>query len=516
MQPDRRHFVFNFLVLLAMIVLAACNPTQGEDIKPTETSLPPTAALEPIPTSIPLVEANENPLTGLPVEDNDLLDLPALLVSVSHFPVEARPQAGLSFAPWVFEIYITEGATRFLTVYHGIFPEPEVPVIGDCSVRGEPFVQTSNIIGSRVWLDDNANNIQEAWERGVGGVCVYLYQEDGALLQQTSTDSNGYYAFNVEPGRYALDFQNPQWMQFVQKNIGEENRDSDVDPSSGQTDMLDITTSLHNVDAGLILTSQPPSTSELPPAKVGPVRSGRLIYADIAAFFPDSCLIYAFASPEVLELLPKCYFVYHDLEGGGYMLDISELKRLAEESKLYDIDYASNSFDNDPLEGGETASRLDVYIAYLNQSAWVYDAASQSYWRYVDKADYDNAGIVYPDVDRLTSRQLQFENVVVIFTEHDVVSPTNLDIHLEEDKEGYALLFRDGQMYDMFWSTNLSDQERESGRYKPIKFVNPDTKQLMPLKPGRTWIIVVTPETTVTPQGEGEWYLEFYQPAGSK
>jgi len=496
-------------------ILTSCG-TQGDDTNPTETPLPPTATFEPTATSTPLVEAHENPLTGLPVEDNNLLDLPALLVSISHFPVEARPQAGLSFAPWVFEIYITEGATRFLTVYHGIFPEPEVPVTGDCVIRGEPFAQTSNVIGNRVWLDENANNIQDAWERGVGGVCVYLYREDGTLIQQTSTDSNGYYAFNVEPGRYVLDFQVPSWMQFAQKNVGDENQDSDADPASGQTDALDVATSLHNVDAGLILTSQPPTTSELPAAKVGPVRSGRLIYAYIAAFFPDSCLIYAFASPEVLELLPKCYFVHHDLQGGGYLLEIDELKRLAEESKLYDVDYASNAFDENPPAGGDTASRLDVYIAYLNQAAWVYDAASQSYWRYVDKADYDNAGVVYPEVDRLTNRQLQFENVIILFTEHDVVSPTNLDIHLEEDKEGYALLFRDGKMYDVFWSTHLTDFERESGRHKPVKFIDPDSKQLMPLKPGRTWIMVVTPETTVTPQSQGEWYLDFVQPAGAK
>lgn len=515
MRPDKRKFILTITFLLTLSILAACG-AQMEDATPTETTLPPTATLIPSPTSTPLVEANENPLTGLPVEDNNLLDLPALLVSISHFPVEARPQAGLSFAPWVFEIYITEGATRFLTVYHGLFPEPEVPATGDCVIRGQPLIQTSNIIGNRVWLDENANHIQEAWEKGIGGICVYLYQEDGTLLQQTSTDSNGYYAFNVDPGRYVLDFQSPSWMQFVQKNIGDEETDSNADPTSGQTEALDVTTSLHTIDAGLVLTSQPPTTSEPPAAKVGPVRSGRLIYADIAAFFPDSCLIYAFASPEVLELLPQCYFVHHDLEGGGYMLDIDELKQLAEESKLYDIDYASNAFDNDPPTSGEAASRLDVYIAYLNQAAWLYDAASQSYWRYVDKADYENAGVVYPEVDRLNNRQLQFENVVVLFTEHDVVSPTNLDIHLEEDKEGYALLFRDGRMYDMFWSTNLSDQERESGRPKPIRFIDPDSKQLMPLKPGRTWIIVVTSETTVLPQVEGEWELNFVQPAGAK
>jgi hypothetical protein len=54
-----------------------------------------------------------NPLTGLAVEDPSLLQIPATLLSISHFPVTARPQAGLSFAPYVFEIYITEGATVF-------------------------------------------------------------------------------------------------------------------------------------------------------------------------------------------------------------------------------------------------------------------------------------------------------------------------------------------------------------------------------------------------------------------
>lgn len=515
-MTNKRLFALALSASLAILLLIACTSQAEESSTPTDIAQPATPTAFPRPTSTPLVAANENPLTGLAVQDASLLDLPALLVSISHFPVEARPQAGLSFAPWVFEIYITEGATRFLSVFHGLFPEPEIPATGDCVIRTEPFIQTSNMIGNRVWLDENANNIQDAWEKGIGGICVYLYRDDGVLLYQTTTDSNGYYAFNVEPGKYVLDFQPPAWMQFVQKNVGDEETDSNVDPATGQTEALDGTSALQNIDAGLILTAQPPTTSALPAAKVGPVRSGRLIYADIATFFPDSCLIYAFASPEVLELLPQCYFVQHDLEGGGYMLDIEELKRLAEESKLYDIDYASNAFDKNIPAGDETASRLDVYFAYLNQSAWVYDAASESYWRYVDNADYDNAGVLHPEIDRLTSRQLQFENVVVLFTEHDVVSPTNLDIHLEEDKEGYALLFRDGRMYDMFWSTDLSDQERESGRHKPIHFINPDTHQLMPLKPGRTWIMVVTPETTVTSTSDGKWYLEFYQPAGAQ
>lgn len=517
MQKQTKRFGALVFTIAILVLLISCK-SKETPAPPTETSAPQTQTTTALPSPIatPLVEANSNPLTGLPVEDINLLDLPALLVSISHFPVEARPQAGLSFAPWVFEIYITEGATRFLSVYHGEFPEPETPVTGDCPIRSEPFVQTANFIGDRVWLDENANQLQDAWERGVGGVCVTLYAENGTPLQQTSTDSNGYYGFNVDAGRYVLIFQKPAWTQFVQKNIGIEKQDSDADPATGQTEALGVTSSLHNVDAGLILTSQPPTTSELPAAKVGPVRSGRLVYADIAAFFPESCLIYAFASPEVLELLPQCFFVNHDLQGGGYLLEINELKRLAEESKLYDIDYSSNAFAATPPAGGEPTARLDVYVAYLNQAAWIYDAASQTYWRFVDKADIENPGVLYPEIDRLTSRQLQFENVIVLFTKHDVVSPTNLDIHLEEDQQGNALLFRDGQKYDIFWNTQLSDEERQSGRHKPIKFIDPNTKQLMPLKPGHTWIFIVTPETSVTPQGNGTWYLEFFQPPDAK
>jgi hypothetical protein len=64
-----------------------------------------------------------NPLTGLPVTDPELLTFPPALVSVSNFPVSARPQAGLSYAPYVFELFIGEGMTRFLAVFYGEYPQ---------------------------------------------------------------------------------------------------------------------------------------------------------------------------------------------------------------------------------------------------------------------------------------------------------------------------------------------------------------------------------------------------------
>jgi len=511
-------------VILISLLLGSCGPTANPPLTQS-TAISERSAPSPSPQAI-AVRTTEptpsldvtNPLTGLQVADPSLLQLPAVLVSISHFPVEARPQAGLSFAPYVFEFYITEGATRFLTTFYGEFPAPEAPITGNCEVRREPFRQVNLILGNRVWHDENKNGIQEAWENGLGGVCVNLYDAGGGLIQQTTTDSNGYYGFNVVKRDYHVEFIRPPEMEFAQKNAGEEENDSDVDPATGRTGALDVTSSLLDVDAGLIPLALPSPATGLPPAKVGPVRSGRLIYADIAAFFPDSCLIYAFASAEVLVELPQCAFVEHDIQGGGYMLGIPEMIQLAKDSKKpgQEIDYRSNIYSPLATEGGTYASKLHVYIAWLNQSAWVYDPLSESWWRYVDAADPQTAGVVHPEVDRLTGRQLHFENVIVLFAKHDVISPTNLDIHLEQDWLGDAILFRDGKMYNIRWSTVITDEEFQTGRRTPIRFLNTDEKTPFPLKPGHTWIIVVTPETAITEQAAGEWLLQFVQPPGAK
>jgi len=503
------------IIWLAIILLASsCAPNNSAgnrsteaDISVTETAPAPDIVTQIPPTKIILPPAI-NPLTGLPVPDPSLLDLPTMLVSISTFPVTARPQAGLSFAPYVFEVYITEGTTRYLTTFYGEFPAPELPVTGGCTVRSEPFVQTDLIIGSRVWLDANQNNTHDDWERGVGGVCVNLYNENLDLLQQTSTDSNGFYGFNVSAGRYFVAAAKPDGTEFSQKNVGDEEKDSDVDQTSGWSDALDVTSSLLSMDVGLTLSDQYIPSSDLPPAQVGPVRSGRLVYADIADFFLDSCLIFAYASAEVLVELPTCAFVDHNIQGGGYMLDIEELKQLAEERRDEGLAnaYVSNIFSDNPPEGGKPASSLHVYIAWLNQTGWEYDALSQSYWRYVDDGEAPTAGILHPEIDRLTGRQLQFENVVILFAKHDVISPTNLDIHLEHGLSGEALLFRDGQVYDIRWST-----ENEG----PIQFHSKNGEPF-PLKPGHTWVSVVTPRTAVTEQKPGEWFLQFSQPPGAK
>lgn len=470
--------------------------------------------------------ADVNPLSGLQVEDPSLLETPAVALSISNFPVAARPQAGLSFASWVFEFYITEGATRFLSIFHGAFPEPEVPITGDCEIRREPFIQTSTMIGNRVWLDDNQNGLQEDYEKGVGGICVSLHDETGNVLKETTTDSNGYYGFNVtRSGNYTVHFGLPAWFSQTTPNVGTEEQDSDL-TGEGNIKVV-VQGDVYNLDAGLIAVQAQRTQMDIslptPKPEVGPIRSGRLLYVDVHEMFLNSCFIFASASEEILPLLPQCYLVPHDEASGGAMLSIEKMKSLAQENKetrTGKFNYASNVFSETVPEGGEPAYRLNSYVALLNQSAWVYDAASSSYWRYVDDTTQENAGVLHPEIDRLTNRQLQFDNIIVLEVEQEVYEfeqrpiRTLLDYHLELGRGGFGYLFRDGKQYDIRWTTKARAYEQETGQARPLYFVDANGNPV-PLKPGKTWLIVATPYSYFTSE-DGVWTFRYVPPEGVK
>jgi hypothetical protein len=93
------------------------NITESQNSEETDTNL----NLGPNPEDFP---AGYNPLTGLPVDDPALLNLRPVFISISHFPPNAtRPPTGLSFAPWVFEMFTGEGQTRLFSLFYGDYPE---------------------------------------------------------------------------------------------------------------------------------------------------------------------------------------------------------------------------------------------------------------------------------------------------------------------------------------------------------------------------------------------------------
>lgn len=528
--------------LLAVVILAACStvpqaapsPTAAQTIMVSSTT---TSTLIPSPTATPQPRLtplqygpdsdsfpeNVNPLTGITVSDPSLLKLPAVLVSISNMPFTARPQAGPGFASWVYELYIGEGATRFMNVFYGEYPRTIPNINGGCDVRNDVIYPQGNWIGNRVWLDENENGQQDAWEAGIGGVCIRLLDATSReIVAQTTTDSNGYYAFDASIVDTIVQFLLPEHYQFTTSNVGYDDRDSDAD-LAGMTPVIPTNSSASFWDAGLILsdgtsaTPNPASTatpSYMPSVDyVGPIRSGRLTYNQIGHMFPNSCLVYASAAWDIGEMLDACEIVFgvDKTTPNSALLPVTRLRELAEEhlNPRQPVNYSGNLFSDSIPEGGKPANNIHVFYHAYTQSAWRYDPISQTYLRWTDLAD--GTGTLIPATDRLTQRQMSFENVVVIFAEHHRYRHNQLEIDFTLGQKNYAYLFRDGQAYRIFWSTENREWEKKTGMVRPMHFVDAQGNAV-PLHPGRTWIHIITPYSSVTEKEEGNWSVYFVQP----
>lgn len=350
-----------------------------------------------------------NPLTGLAVENPENLLLPPALVSITNFPVSSRPQAGLSFSPFVFEIYIGEGMTRFLAMFYGDFPQvPEV-------------ANENNTSGTNV----------------------------GAITDNTM---------------------------------------------------------------------------------VGPIRSGRLPYESLRKLY-NGFLVMSSGSSQVVANLSQFSNIYgSDADNiNSAMIDVTKLEEIAQKNqkRLGTGGLNGMSFQQEAPVGGKDAERIWLKYAYLNQINWRYDDESGAYLRYQDRADATNFELM---TDRLTDEPLAFENVVILFANHEVVTPTIIDIDLLYMRKMPALLFRDGQMYEIFWTTKSGSYEVQTGKLRPIRFMDAEGKEF-PLKPGQTWVQVVQPYTPYyevpdsevfydlankREPGSGVWAVRWYPPAGAK
>ncbi len=77
------------------------------------------------PTNFPTVI---NPLTGLIVDDPALLERRPMVIKVTNFPRQVRPQWGLTLADHVYEYYLEDGMTRFVGIFYGQDAERVGPI----------------------------------------------------------------------------------------------------------------------------------------------------------------------------------------------------------------------------------------------------------------------------------------------------------------------------------------------------------------------------------------------------
>ncbi|HAX77735.1 MAG TPA: hypothetical protein DCY88_18330, partial [Cyanobacteria bacterium UBA11372] len=116
-------------------------------------------------------------------------------------------------------------------------------------------------LGDRVWMDNNANGIQDAGESGLAGVTVKLLDNNGNPVLvggnpvTTTTDTNGNYLFSgLTPGQYKVQFTPPSGYVFTTPDVGTNDAvDSDANTSTGITQTVTLTSGQNNLtlDAGV-------------------------------------------------------------------------------------------------------------------------------------------------------------------------------------------------------------------------------------------------------------------------
>jgi len=86
-----------------------------------------------------------------------------------------------------------------------------------------------------------------------------------------------------------------------------------------------------------------------------------------------------------------------------------------------------------------------------------------------------------------------------------------LEVNFSNGQGNFAYLFRDGKALKIYWTTTNREYEKTTGLRRPIHFVDVHGN-LIPLHPGRTWIHIVTPFSSVADQGNSEWLVRFVPP----
>ncbi len=173
-----------FLLITSLVVLiSACQPATTDGLtnaqqtaiagtvtavmqqktgEPSALPTEPTATATPSPknTAIPTEETEVpvygpdtypegiNPLTGLKVEDPELLNRRPVIMKISNHQIDYQPHWGLSSADMVFEYFIGWGANRFAALFYGQDAEIIGPVRSIRRVDGHLGSLYEAVVGS--------------------------------------------------------------------------------------------------------------------------------------------------------------------------------------------------------------------------------------------------------------------------------------------------------------------------------------------------------------------------------
>jgi len=252
-------------------------------------------------------------------------------------------------------------------------------------------------------------------------------------------------------------------------------------------------------------------------SRVGPIRSARFFDINIVRGYKA---VFAFGSAYVVEmnrLLNSEFANRLVLEGASSPLtrydpngtndlvvntaDLSAyITQKGIENGRQNLD--GMSFKLDPSASSQMVSHIFIRYSAAIYNRWDYDAASSKYLRFSDTTEDLNSGQSEQYAlltDRLTDQPIAFDNLVILYVNHELYSPNIYDILFSGSGTGFA--FRDGQAYEVRWQRNDTDV---------VSLTNPDGTPFA-FKPGTTWFEVVGLNTTLS-QGDPGWRFTHLMP----
>lgn len=235
------------------------------------------------------------------------------------------------------------------------------------------------------------------------------------------------------------------------------------------------------------------------PPNVGPIRSARLIDLELPAMY-DAMLAFSGASVGVNQRLNASDFANRLLrasEPGFYRtgdttkpfehtlyIRLDQLWQAIENKGLNTPPTfgAYNAFTEIAPEGGSPAGK--VFIDYKTEKVeWVWDAEIGKYRRWMDFEEH---------VDANTEEQVTASNIIFLTPYHvndaNICEQINngvcaaLSIEIQLWGSGPAVVFRDGQRYDVTW--------HREGRNDPLTFTDAAGNPF-PLQIGNSWVQLV-------------------------
>jgi len=266
--------------------------------------------------------------------------------------------------------------------------------------------------------------------------------------------------------------------------------------------------------------------------KVGPVRSGRFFDEHVFRIY-EALYVFAMADDRLMDYFMELEqavinrFIVEHPEDKQHTCGVDENVPLCRDREIQNWnnmfantiaiqsivnnrpvdnvrqDLSGMRFEDTLPPGGIPGDKIDIYYSVMMYNLWIYDQNSGRYLRF-DDAHEDNLsrGKGYePLMDKLTNAVIAADNVAVLFVPHHFYlksSDTEI-IQIDLTGSGEAILFRDGMAYPALW------MRPDTGGVLTLTEPN---GELLPLKPGVTFFIVMSPTTTMK-QANTEWSFEF-------